>query len=551
MVKSIVKILALTAIIVSCAKDSTSVSKRGQSSHPKDAIVENPPISTSIQREWHLLDLVRDQVPGISLNKSFEEFNLSQSQEVVVAVIDSGVDISHERLRENIWVNLNEIPDNGIDDDENGYVDDINGWNFLGNSSGENIDQENLEETRIYRRLLSKLQEGIVLDQQEEELFNQVKEFVESGLSENRSLLRQARLDARALTSFMREVNHRTGLIDFKTREDIESLETLDSSLESIQEALLEIWDRYWLGFSGIKRTIENSQYHLRYGLNLDFDPRKTILNDDTSDFSNFLYGNNNVIGPDSEHGTHVAGTVLGVAAKAKIMVLRAVPNGDERDKDIAASVKYAVDNGAKIINLSFGKNFSPHKDKLDEVFNYAAEAGVLIIHAAGNNSQNIDGGKVNYPNSYQSTSIVKNTFDTHWMEISASTKNLDLNFAASFSNYGKEAVNLFAPGEKIYSTVPDNKYSAFSGTSMAAPIVSGVAAILMSEFPTIKAEEVRDILIETVEKPRGLEVRIPFKRTRLPNFQLPTPFENLSSAGGYLSAFKALELSLRLAGQK
>jgi cell wall-associated protease len=387
---------------------------------------------------------------GMFTEKAYKYLKKKESKTVIVGVIDSGVDIEHEDLDGKIWVNSGEIAGNGIDDDNNGYIDDIHGWNFLGNAAGEHVNEARLEKTRILAVLAPKY-DGIdpnsIEKDAEYELYLKVKEEVASGRAQFEQYM---------------------GMLD-KLPEDAQNY---------------------------IKSQMD-------YNLNVDFDDR-SLIGDDPNDFSDINYGNADVEGPDALHGTHVSGIIGairgnalggdGVAENVKIMVLRAVPNGDEFDKDIALAVKYAVDNGAEVINMSFGKAYSPHQKEVYEAFKYADSKGVLLIHAAGNDAKDID-VEPNYPTSMYS-------FQTeqldHFVTIGASTKNKGSELVASFSNYGAKGVDVFAPGFEIFNAVPQSEYMNLQGTSMAAPMVAGAAAMLKSYFPKLTMKEIKEIMYET-----------------------------------------------------
>lgn len=387
---------------------------------------------------------------GMFTEKAYKYLKKKESKTVIVGVIDSGVDIEHEDLDGKIWVNSGEIAGNGIDDDNNGYIDDIHGWNFLGNAAGEHVNEARLEKTRILAALAPKY-DGIdpnsIEKDAEYELYLKVKEEVASGRAQFEQYM---------------------GMLD-KLPEDAQNY---------------------------IKSQMD-------YNLNVDFDDR-SLIGDDPNDFSDINYGNADVEGPDALHGTHVSGIIGairgnalggdGVAENVKIMVLRAVPNGDEFDKDIALAVRYAVDNGAEVINMSFGKAYSPHQKEVYEAFKYADSKGVLLIHAAGNDAKDID-VEPNYPTSMYS-------FQTeqldHFVTIGASTKNKGSELVASFSNYGAKGVDVFAPGFEIFNAVPQSEYMNLQGTSMAAPMVAGAAAMLKSYFPKLTMKEIKEIMYET-----------------------------------------------------
>lgn len=395
---------------------------------------------------------------GMFTEKAYKYLKKKESKTVIVGVIDSGVDIEHEDLDGKIWVNSGEIAGNGIDDDNNGYIDDIHGWNFLGNAAGEHVNEARLEKTRILAVLAPKY-DGIdpnsIEKDAEYELYLKVKEEVASGRAQFEQYM---------------------GMLD-KLPEDAQNY---------------------------IKSQMD-------YNLNVDFDDR-SLIGDDPNDFSDINYGNADVEGPDALHGTHVSGIIGairgnalggdGVAENVKIMVLRAVPNGDEFDKDIALAVRYAVDNGAEVINMSFGKAYSPHQKEVYEAFKYADSKGVLLIHAAGNDAKDID-VEPNYPTSMYS-------FQTeqldHFVTIGASTKNKDSELVASFSNYGAKGVDVFAPGFEIFNAVPQSEYMNLQGTSMAAPMVAGAAAMLKSYFPKLTMKEIKEIMYETSIKYTNVE---------------------------------------------
>ena len=423
---------------------------------------------------------------GMQTDKAYSLLKKKKSSAVIVAVIDSGVDIEHEDLQGKIWVNPNEIPNNKIDDDKNGYIDDVHGWNFLGNSKGENVDATRLEKTRILAKLMDKydgIDPATIKSDEEFELYLQVKNEVESERAEYEPYIEMIK----------------SGSLDAET-----------------------------------KKYIEDQLY---YNLNVNFDDR-SLIGDNPDDFTDINYGNPNVEGPDATHGTHVSGIIGsirgndkggdGVADNVKIMVLRAVPNGDENDKDVAVAIKYAVDNGAQVINMSFGKGYSPYQEKVYEAFQYADAKGVLLVHAAGNDSKDID-VEVNYPTSMYS--FQEAPLD-HFLTIGASTKNKE-ELVASFSNYGQTMVDVFAPGFEIYNSVPQSDYRNLQGTSMAAPMVAGVAAMLKSYFPTLTMKEIKDVILSTSTKYEVNE------------------FMTKSVTGGVVNVYNATKACLKLENSK
>ena len=422
---------------------------------------------------------------GMQTDKAYQLLKSKKPKAVIVAVIDSGVDIEHEDLQGKIWTNEKEIPKNEIDDDKNGYIDDVHGWNFLGNKKGQNLDAARLEKTRILAKLMLKYDDidpSSINKDAEYELYLKVK-----------SEVAEARAEFEPYMEMLKQ-----GVFDAETKKYIED--------------------------------------QMKYNLNVDFNDR-ALIGDNPDDFSDIHYGNANVEGPDALHGTHVAGIIAairgnnkggdGVADNVKIMSIRTVPNGDEFDKDIYLAIKYAVDNGASVINMSFGKAYSPHQEKVYEAFQYADSKGVLMIHAAGNDAKDID-IEPNYPTSLYS--FQEMPLD-HFLTIGASTKDKDT-LTASFSNFGKKGVDIFAPGFEIYNSVPQSEYKNLQGTSMAAPMVAGVAALLKSYFPSLLMSEIKSIILASGTKYKG-------------------DFEKLSTTGKVVNVYNAVKSCQKLESKK
>lgn len=573
--KNILAVLAMTSVLfTSCGNESINNDKPtpDRITNPKgdervSALLSSRDLEDAEFANWHNLDLSKEGLFGVSTDKAYAELKLTQKREIIVAVIDSGVDYKHEDLKDVMWVNKGEIAGNGIDDDQNGYIDDIHGWNYLGGTDGRNINDETLEQTRIYKTMLDRLANGEVLNDAEDKLYIEVRDMVETESKKFGDMLAGAEADALMVKKFKAKLKELTDITIEDTRVSIESINSTDPEVIELKADMLKLWDKHGRsGYPRIQRVIYYAAYYAKTGYNVDHNDRAEISKDDTSDFSvinaenPINYGNNNVKGPDSSHGTHVAGIIAakrdnnigmnGVAGNTKIMSLRAVPNGDERDKDIALSVRYAADMGASIINMSFGKKFSPYKAQVDAAFKYAASKGVILIHAAGNDARNTDKGDHNYPNTYieDGFGVLQVNSIPNWIEVGASTRFNSLDLVATFSNFGDEAITLFAPGHKIYSTTPENTYAAYNGTSMACPVTAGVAALLMSEFPTMTGFEAKDIILETVVKPE-LDIRKPDDNASNPDFRLPVPFRDLSQTDGVVNVLDAVKLAKRLLG--
>jgi len=428
-------------------------------------------------RTWQLLDYQQDSVYGTSVNRAYDELLKSKSSHpVIVAVIDGGVDITHEDLQGHIWTNKREIPGNGIDDDQNGYTDDIHGWNYLGGKDGRVISVTNSDADREYARLLPK--------------FAAVQDSAQtSDKEEYRYFLKVRKLHQQ----------------DSVQREKAGSI------------------------FKEVK--------------NDPFEMRKEIVGDNPFDINDRNYGNNIVGDTFALHGTHCSGIIAairnngvgmdGIADDVLIMSVRAVPNGDEMDKDVALAIRYAVDNGAKIISMSFGKDFSAQKGWVDDAVKYADHKGVLLVHGAGNNARNSDSVPF-YPNPsfLGSSERAKNM-----ITVGASTIDTGYFVTAYFSNYGQKEVDLFAPGMTIYSSIPGNRYEFASGTSVSTPVVAGIAALILEYYPHLSAEQLKDILIKSVTSLKGKIVNKPGSREKV-------DFATLCVSGGIVNAYEALKLA-------
>jgi subtilisin family serine protease len=221
-----------------------------------------------------------------------------------------------------------------------------------------------------------------------------------------------------------------------------------------------------------------------------------------------------------------------------KLMMIRAVPDGDERDKDIGNAIRYAVDNGAQIINMSFGKDYSPNKSVVDDAVRYADSRGVLMVHAAGN-----DGADLNASPQFPKPVYLGGDRAQNWIEVGASSWKGGDGLAAEFSNYSRTQVDVFAPGVDILSTVPGNRYDRDSGTSMAAPVVSGLAALIMDYFPNLTATDVKRIIVTSTTRVDQMVVR--------PGGTDSVSFASLSASGGIVNAYNAIKMAEQVSSGK
>jgi subtilisin family serine protease len=509
-------------------------------------------VSDEQSNHWAHADLATDTIPGMSVDKAYKFLEGKTGETVIVAVIDSGIDIEHEDLKDVIWTNSNEVAGNGIDDDKNGYIDDIHGWNFLG---GDGVAApEQLEITRIVAKLNKRFEGKIDADisEEEKESFIEYQKYLDAyKTSSTRHFQTLTRLEQigenyAAIKKFLGKDN--------VTLKDLQAVKTDDEKLQAQIGDVLSLIGR-GLDEKAYLEYYETQKKKKNY--DFDFDGR-VIVGDKPQDFNDKIYGNPNVIGSKDEesHGTHVSGIILatrnngiglnGVANNAKLMSVRAVPDGDERDKDVALAIRYAVDNGAKVINMSFGKSFSPYRHWVFDAIKYAEEKDVLLVHAAGNSSEDIDVSD-NWPND----SMDKiNEIADNVLTIGAMSVNYNENLPATFTNYGQKNVDVFGPGVQIYSTVPNNKYAKFNGTSMASPEVAGVATLVRSYYPQLSASQVKHIIMNSGTL-LDMQIILPGSQSQENPMGKKVNFSELSISGKVANAYNALVLADKMVNGK
>ena len=490
---------------------------------------------------------------GISTEKAYELLlNGKKSTPVVVAVIDGGVDVDHEDLKEVIWVNEKDSTATGTDEDGNGYVNDKYGWNFIGNASGENVHYDNLEVTRLVRELEPQyvsVLPSTPMDGEERREFAEYQKMV----TDYAAKTQEARFGQVSYTGLKRVVDtivarigkEKPTLADFSSYKADGDLEKM--TLKIVKKELKSEPD-FSVFYADLEDGVEHFNNQVNYHLNKEFDSRH-IVGDNYEDSSERYYGNADVTGPDADHGTHVAGIIgavrdndigiKGVADNVRIMAVRTVPDGDERDKDVANSIRYAVENGAKVINMSFGKAFAKDKQAVDDAVRFAMENDVLLVHAAGNDGQDND-TTPNFPNRNFVDSLGINKGEAAaWIEVGASQWKNDSDLVASFSNYGRRSVDVFAPGVKIHSTMPGSTYKDQQGTSMAAPVVAGLAALIRSYYPELPAVEVKRIIMQSVTR---IDQRV--KVTGPDGRNMKVSMDDICVTGGVVNAYRAVELA-------
>jgi subtilisin family serine protease len=515
---------------------------------------------------WHLLDKETDGFYGVSNKKAYDFIKSKnlKSKTVIVAVIDSGIDTLHEDLKPILWTNPKEIPGNGIDDDKNGYIDDVHGWNFLGGKDGRNVKEDSYEAARVYHGLKSKYEGKDIVESElsadDKYEYNMWLKAKASILGENetgggidfvilkRSFKALQKSDSVLKVALAKEVFTGTELEAFIPKDDVAKksknallgLMKLNNQLDATNKDFMDGFDEY---VSGEERKEDAKN-------NPPKNYRAEIVQDDETNVNDRFYGNNDIMASTPMHGTHCSGIIAavrnngvgmdGVADNVRIMMVRAVPDGDEHDKDIANAIRYAVDNGAQIISMSFGKDFSPKKQWVDDAFKYAESKNVLLVHAAGNDAKNVDNEdnfpSVSYLNGKGRASNV--------ITVGASGDPKAGGLTASFSNYGKNEVDVFSPGVRIYSTLPGgNTYGNLQGTSMACPLVAGIAALTLEYFPDLSAKQLKYVIEKSAQQPAY--------KVKKPGTDELVNMSDISKSGGIVNAYEALKIAATLKGDR
>jgi cell wall-associated protease len=511
---------------------------------------------------WSHMDLQTDSIPGMSIAKAYQFLAGKKGSTVIVAIADSGIDVEHEDLRGVAWVNPNEIAGNNKDDDNNGYVDDIHGWNFLGSKDGKIVNSDQLEMTRIVKKGMD-----LFGDKKASEVADANKVEFEQYLKLKEKYTKSVAAHKQELVN-LQQSEDRIQQIEQNFKEVKTFLNTADLSVEDLKKArpesaqlaakIADVSNMLSRGMSeddllAYKKQLKDYKKakDASKSYDLDFNGRQS-LGDDLYDITDTDYGNNNVIGSKDleSHGTHVAGIVgasrdnnkgvNGVANNVKIMAVRVVPDGDEHDKDVALGILYAVNNGAKVINTSFGKAYSPNKEWVYAAIKYAAKKDVLIVNAAGNDGKNIDVVST-FPN--DSEDLVNEVSD-NVLTIGAMSLHYNEKLPATFSNYGKKNVDVFAPGVDIYASTPKDEYALNSGTSMAAPSAAGVAALVRSYYPQLSASQVKHILMNS-------GIIINFEVIKPGTTDESVSFKDLSVSGRVINAYNALKMADRIVNGK
>ena len=523
--------------------------------------------------DWYNCSFDKDNVYGAEVNKAYDFLKgKKMKKRPVVALIGSGIDVEHEDLKQAIWFNPKEKAD-GKDNDKNGLVDDINGWNFLGGKDGQVMESTMREGDREFLRLKDKYADYMFdgkdyykiinekmtkvpapenVDEFNYYRFNVMPESPIAGSYGGWVLVQAVKEYAAKFDKMMRERFPNKEL----TQEDFNICYDPKAPRDSLAEVAFMVCaygfsiyqtDKWDAVYAGIKSGAQIQQSQAEYEAKVKqfgSDGRATIIGDNYLDINDNKYGNNVLLTTDASIGTMEAGIIAGkrdnglggngIMDQAEIMTLRVSANGEPYLKDIALAIRYAVDHGADVILLPVQNSLYPEDQKkwISEALEYAESKGVLAITPAWEASQDLS-KDIYFPNRWMTGKKEL----TNLMVVSSSDKEGNPSMT---SNYGAKEVDLYAPGIDIYSTYTGDTYQTGTGIGLAAATTVGVAALLKAYYPQLTGTQIRNILLESVTSRKDVEVEKGIRVNGQASQDLFL-FGDLCLSGGILNAYQAV----------
>jgi len=523
--------------------------------------------STTIERfkidtsNWWKIDYGQDSLASISWNKGLKyayKTNNYPKKQIKVAILDTDFDLNHNMLLDLIAINKDEISRNNKDDNQNGFVDDYAGWNFLGIKNKDSaLAHVLMEETRILRKFDSLSYQTLKKRNKIPFKYIEVKSSFDSivkslqrdinpyiNIEENYTYVMDT------LRKLIPDKISLSSLTDYKTQND-----TIMGYVN-----FAKYYYENDFPYDEFIDYLKLKKLSLDICMNLSYDNRM-LLQDKPNNLRDKNYGNP-IFGKNIQllsHGTTVSGVIAHALLDSsntknkntipnypiKILPITFTGIGDFTDKDFYLGFKYAISNGANIINISQGKTFSMTPKILFKALKLAKRRNVLVVMSAGNQAMSLD-ENWRFP---QSISKLYEKNFSNVLIVGASSKKLNKNLLDEDSNYGLKSIDIFAPGEDIPTTLPNNEFTTKSGTSFAAPIVTNVAALLWSHYPKLKASEIKKIIMQSGAEYDGL-VNVPCdleKNQFCKNNPQKQKFNLLSRSGKIINALNALKLAEKL----
>mgnify|MGYP000162688740 FL=1 len=530
--------------------------------------------------DWYNCSFDKDGVYGCEVNKAYDFLKDRKiKKRPIVALIGTGIDVEHEDIKQAIWVNPKEKAD-GKDNDKNGLVDDINGWNFLGGKDGQVMEATMREGDREFLRLKDKYADYIfdgknynkvidgkltkVADPENIEEYNYYRNQVlpESPMAGTYSgwqLTDVLKAYADKFDQMMKErfpgkeLTEADFSICYDPKAPRDSLSEVSFMMCAMGFGVYKT-DKWETVYSGIKSGAQIEQAKAEYERKVGqfgADGRKDIIGDNYLDINDNKYGNNVLLTADAAIGTMEAGIIVakrenglggnGIMDQAEIMTLRVAANGEPYLKDIALAIRYAVDHQADIIMLPVQNTLYPEDQKkwISEALEYAESKGVFCVTPAWEGAQDL-AVETYYPNRWMTGKKEL----TNLMVVCSSDKNGN---PSMNSNYGAKEVDLYAPGMEIYSTYTGDTYQSGTGLGLAAATTVGVAALIKAYYPHLTGTQIRNILLETVTSRKDAEVEKGIVVDGKPTQDLFL-FGDLCLSGGIINAYQAVVAADKLA---